>query len=76
METCKGFRLIHITTDILCLLSEVDHVFACIDKDGNGCVDRGELMDLLRQMGRDPTDAEIDNYFKQLDTDSKFHITY
>merc|ERR1712039_121119 len=40
-----------------------------MDLDGSGAIERRELVALFRNLGLDPTEAEIDDMFRQSDLD-------
>ena len=56
--------------------------FDSFDKDGNGVLDRDEVTDLLKMhfketgMNKKPTQADVDEFFSQLDEDKNEEIEF
>jgi Ca2+-binding EF-hand superfamily protein len=49
------------------------------DKDGSGCIDAAELKTVLHNLKQNPTDKDVDDMIKELDTNGivkevHFHI--
>lgn len=52
--------------------TEIYEAFKIFDKDGNGFVSLDELKNILTSLGEKLTDEEINEMFKDADTDCKF----
>ena len=50
--------------------------FKQFDKDGNGFIDRDELISLMESLGQKLTEAEIDEMLKDADFDRDGKISY
>ena len=58
------------------LLEEFREAFNAFDKDGGGSIDREELMDLFKSLGRAPTDEELDHMIACADEDGNGTIDF
>ena len=54
----------------------VKQAFDAVDADGSGLLDRDEIRALLENLGRRPTEADIDEAMSQLDTDSSGEVDF
>lgn len=52
--------------------TEIQERFEYLDTDHNGLLTKDEVMTLLREIGSNPTDEEITELFKEMDTDSEY----
>lgn len=55
---------------------EIREIFDHYDRDGNGSIDRGELVKLLRALGSDADDDELAAAFEVLDADGSGDIDF
>lgn len=51
-------------------MAEYKEAFDLFDKNGDGHISRSELGDVMRSLGQQVTDAEIDQMIKQVDLNS------
>lgn len=58
------------------LKEQVAAAFAKFDKDGSGSLDRQEIVDVCKAVGKNFTDAEIADMLKDLDKDNSGSIDY
>ena len=54
--------------------SDVKAAFVAHDADGNGSLDRAEFVAMLRQLGSDLSDADIEFGFRLVDEDDSGRI--
>ena len=52
--------------------TEYQDAFEIYDRDGNGFITTRELKSLLRCLGSNPTDAELQQIVNEVDADGKF----
>lgn len=45
--------------------------FAIFDKNGNGTITTKDLITVMRSLGKNPTEDEIDDMIREVDTDGK-----
>jgi Ca2+-binding protein (EF-Hand superfamily) len=57
-------------------LNEFREAFAILDKDGDGKIDVRELGDLIRSLGQNPTEAELEDIIKEVDADRNGTIDF
>ncbi|KAL3874532.1 hypothetical protein ACJMK2_037536 [Sinanodonta woodiana] len=57
----------HVLTDEE--IAEINEAFNMFDKDGNGKITTKELGEVMRSLGRDPTDAELEDMISEVDID-------
>ena len=57
-----------------CYFSELQEMFSFFDKDKNGTMPSYELGTLLRAMGHNPSDTEVDNMRKEVDQDGEITL--
>lgn len=55
---------------------KVKEAFAAYDLDKNGAIDAKELGVVLRNLGQNPTDEELDQYIKEADTNGSGVIEF
>ena len=58
-----------------CIL-EFKKTFSIFDKDGNGKISLDELSAVMETMGFIPTEAEVEEMMKAIDTDGKLELFY
>lgn len=68
----KMSLLLDLTPD---QLEEIKEAFAMYDLDGNGVITTRELGSVMRTLGLNPTEAEILNFIKEVDTDNSGTIS-
>ena len=47
---------------------EIKEVFSCYDKDGDGTITTEEVGTVMRSLGQNPTEAELQDMVNELDT--------
>ena len=55
--------------DMLALAAEFREAFSMFDQDGDGVITREELGTVMRSMGLNRTEAELQEMIRQVDTD-------
>lgn len=56
-------------TSLVLVNSEYREAFKLFDKDGNGSITVEELVAILKNLGQNPTDAEISDIVSEVDAD-------
>jgi calmodulin len=57
------------------LISEFKEAFSLFDKDGDGCITTKELGTVMRSLGQNPTEAELQDMINEVDADGKSHAS-
>ncbi|KAJ0234499.1 Calmodulin-1 [Hirschfeldia incana] len=57
-------------------ISEFIEPFCLFDKDGDGCITTEELGTVMRSLGQNPTEAELQDMFKEVETDGDGTIDF
>jgi calmodulin len=57
-------------------VAEFKEAFSLFDKDGDGCITSKELGTVMRSLGQHPTEAEIADLVKGVDTDGNGKIDF
>ena len=60
----------------LCWSSEFKEAFLMFDTDGDGCVTTKELGTVMRSLGQNPTEAEIQDMINEVDADGNGNIDF
>jgi len=58
------------------LRTELGKIFRNIDRDGNGTLERAEIRELLKSLGRQPTADEFEEVFTKIDVDGSNHLDF
>lgn len=53
----------------LCACPEFKEAFSLFDKDGDGTITTKELGTVMRSLGQNPTEAELQDMISEVDTD-------
>lgn len=64
-----------MTIKCLPFITDLRRRFEDADKDSSGNIDKKEFKKMLRSMGHYPGDKEFDVMFKEIDQDSKNHLS-
>ena len=51
----------------------MEQAFKAFDKNDDGRITKDELGDVLKDMNVEPTEAELNDFMKKVDTDGKHH---
>ena len=54
-------------------LPEFKEAFSLFDKDGDGTITTKELGTVMRSLGQNPTEAELQDMINEVDADGKLH---
>ena len=54
------------------IFSEFKEAFSLFDKDGDGTITTKELGTVMRSLGQNPTEAELQDMINEVDADGKF----
>ena len=65
----------HITNLISVVIPEFREAFALFDKDGDGTITTKELGTVMRSLGQNPTEAELQDMINEVDVDGKRYIS-
>ena len=57
---------------ILYVISEYRQAFAMFDKDGDGTISTKELGIVMRSLGQNPTEQELQEIINEVDIDGKW----
>lgn len=55
-----------------CLLTEFKEAFSLFDKDGDGTITTKELGTVMRSLGQNPTEAELQDMINEVDADGEY----
>ena len=55
-------------------LSEFKEAFSLFDKDGDGTITTKELGTVMRSLGQNPTEAELQDMINEVDADGMFTL--
>lgn len=55
-------------------IAEFKEAFSLFDKDGDGTITTKELGTVMRSLGQNPTEAELQDMINEVDADGKFQI--
>lgn len=58
----------------LCICVEFKEAFSLFDKDGDGTITTKELGTVMRSLGQNPTEAELQDMINEVDADGGFHM--
>lgn len=64
------FRLVFFS--VLFLSAEFKEAFSLFDKDGDGTITTKELGTVMRSLGQNPTEAELQDMINEVDADGKY----
>lgn len=56
--------------------AEVKNLFAMVDSDGSGVIDRAEMTELLNKLGKQLSEDVINEGFDKIDSDASGHIDF
>ncbi|XP_040993059.1 calmodulin-7-like [Juglans microcarpa x Juglans regia] len=57
-------------------ISELREAFSLFDKDGDGCITAKELGNVMRSLGQNPTEPELQEMINEADTDNNGTINF
>ena len=57
-------------------IAEFKEAFSLFDKDGDGTITTKELGTVMRSLGQNPTEAELQDMINEVDADGKFNLIY
>ena len=56
-------------------IAEFKEAFSLFDKDGDGTITTKELGTVMRSLGQNPTEAELQDMINEVDADGKFRLS-
>lgn len=59
-----------------CFLTEFKEAFSLFDKDGDGTITTKELGTVMRSLGQNPTEAELQDMINEVDADGEHTWNY
>ena len=65
-----------LKTKKISLLVEFKEAFSLFDKDGDGTITTKELGTVMRSLGQNPTEAELQDMINEVDADGELFPTY
>ena len=57
------------------IFAEFKEAFSLFDKDGDGTITTKELGTVMRSLGQNPTEAELQDMINEVDADGELHVT-
>lgn len=57
-------------------IAEFKEAFSLFDKDGDGTITTKELGTVMRSLGQNPTEAELQDMINEVDADGNYKIFY
>ncbi|CAL4960826.1 unnamed protein product [Urochloa decumbens] len=57
-------------------IAEFKEAFSLFDKDGNGCITTKELGTVMRSLGQNPTEAELQDMINEVDADGNGTVDF
>ena len=60
---------------LLYIFAEFREAFALFDKDGDGCITTSELGTVMRSLGQDPSEEDLQDMINEVDVDGKATLT-
>mmetsp|Transcript_47156 Transcript_47156/g.52542 ORF Transcript_47156/g.52542 Transcript_47156/m.52542 type:complete len:150 (-) Transcript_47156:1616-2065(-) len=57
-------------------IAEFKEAFSIFDRDGDGTIDNDELGTVMRSLGNQPTEEEVENMIREADTDGNGTIDF
>ena len=60
---------------LLVLITELREAFSLFDKDGDQTISASELGAVMKSLGQNPTQAELEDMINEVDTDGKYLIS-
>ena len=70
-----GIELVQNVSPFSCMslfITEFKEAFSLFDKDGDGTVTTKELGTVMRSLGQNPTEAELQDMINEVDADGQF----
>lgn len=61
---------------IFTMFSEFKEAFSLFDKDGDGTITTKELGTVMRSLGQNPTEAELQDMINEVDADGKNALSF
>lgn len=61
----------YVTQFLICLYTEFKEAFSLFDKDGDGTITTKELGTVMRSLGQNPTEAELQDMINEVDADGE-----
>lgn len=58
----------------LYIFAEFKEAFSLFDKDGDGTITTSELGTVMRSLGQNPTEAELQDMINEVDADGKLNL--
>ena len=57
-------------------IAEFKEAFSLFDKDGDGTITTKELGTVMRSLGQNPTEAELQDMINEVDADGKYFFVF
>jgi len=78
MVQWRSIKMKTCSCNMLFMISEFKEAFSLFDKDGDGTITTKELGTVMRSLGQNPTEAELQDMINEVDADgtrnNKNHI--
>ena len=73
---CHGIIHHVLLKQIFLCFAEFKEAFSLFDKDGDGTITTKELGTVMRSLGQNPTEAELQDMINEVDADGQYIIRF
>ena len=71
VQSSAVFYVLEMILLLLLFISEFKEAFSLFDKDGDGTITTKELGTVMRSLGQNPTEAELQDMINEVDADGR-----
>lgn len=76
ISVCLSFRIVQADQLTEEQIAEFKEAFSLFDKDGDGTITTKELGTVMRSLGQNPTEAELQDMINEVDADGELQSDY
>lgn len=76
ISVCLSFRIVQADQLTEEQIAEFKEAFSLFDKDGDGTITTKELGTVMRSLGQNPTEAELQDMINEVDADGELQPDY
>lgn len=76
ISVCLSFRIVQADQLTEEQIAEFKEAFSLFDKDGDGTITTKELGTVMRSLGQNPTEAELQDMINEVDADGELQFDY